>query len=49
MNVGSAVDAHRIFTVAARTVAHDSGRALEMACAAALNRTYGAGRRRRPR
>ena len=43
VNVGSAVDAHRIFTVAARTVAdHDSGRALEMACAAALNRTYGA-------
>lgn len=43
VNVGSAVDAHRIFTVAARTVAdHDTGRALEMACAAALNRTYGA-------
>lgn len=43
VNVGSAVDAHRIFTVAARTVAdHDFGRALEMACAAALNRTYGA-------
>ena len=42
VNVGSAVDAHRIFTVAARTVAdHDTGRALEMACAAALNRTYG--------
>ena len=42
-NVGSAVDAHRIFTNAARTVAdHDTGRALEMACAAALNRTYGA-------
>ena len=42
-NVGSAVDSHRIFTVAARTVAdHDTGRALEMACAAALNRTYGA-------
>ncbi|WP_406830603.1 AAA family ATPase [Pedococcus sp. KACC 23699] len=43
VNVGSAVDAHRIFTVAARTVVdHDTGRALEMACAAALNRTYGA-------
>jgi DNA-binding CsgD family transcriptional regulator len=43
VNVGSAVDAHHIFTVAARTVAdHDTGRALEMACAAALNRTYGA-------
>ena len=43
INVGSAVDAHRIFTVAARAVAdHDTGRALEMACAAALNRTYGA-------
>jgi DNA-binding CsgD family transcriptional regulator len=43
VNVGSAVDAHRVFTVAARTVAdHDTGRALEMACAAALNRTYGA-------
>lgn len=40
--VGNAVDAHRIFTVAARTVADvDTGRALEMACAAALNRTYG--------
>jgi DNA-binding CsgD family transcriptional regulator len=43
INVGSAIDAHRIFTVAARTVADvDAGRALEMACAAALNRTYGA-------
>ncbi len=43
INVGSAVDAHRILTVGARTVAdHDAGRALEMACAAALNRTYGA-------
>ena len=43
VNVGSAVDAHRIFTVGARGVAdHDAGRALEMACAAALNRTYGA-------
>lgn len=43
VNVGSAVYAHRIFTVAARTVIdHDPNRALEMACAAALNRTYGA-------
>ena len=43
VNVGSAEDAHRIFTVAARSVTdHDTGRALEMACAAALNRTYGA-------
>ncbi len=42
VNVGNAVDAHRIFTVAARSVADaDAGRALEMACAAALNRTYG--------
>jgi DNA-binding CsgD family transcriptional regulator len=42
VNVGSAVNAHRIFTVAARTVADfDAGRSLEMACAAALNRTYG--------
>ncbi len=41
--VGKAVDAHRIFTVAARTIADvDAGRALEMASAAALNRTYGA-------
>lgn len=40
--VGSAADAHRIFTVAARTVADlDHGRALEMASAAALTRTYG--------
>jgi DNA-binding CsgD family transcriptional regulator len=43
INLGSAVDAHRIFTVAARAVADlDRGRALEMAAAAALNRTYGA-------
>lgn len=43
VNVGSAVDAHRIFTNAARVVVeHDTGRALEMACAAALNRSYGA-------
>jgi DNA-binding CsgD family transcriptional regulator len=40
---GSAVDAHRICTVGARAVADlDHGRALEMATAAALNRTYGA-------
>ena len=40
--VGSAADAHRIFTVAARNVAGlDDGRALEMASAAALTRTYG--------
>lgn len=43
VNLGSAVDAHRICTVAARSVADvDTGRALEMACAAALNRSYGA-------
>ncbi|HEX8093155.1 helix-turn-helix transcriptional regulator [Jatrophihabitans sp.] len=42
VNVGSAADAHRIFTMAARTVADvDPGRALEMASAAALTRTYG--------
>ena len=40
--VGSAVDAHRIFTTGARTVADlDHGRALEMASAAALTRTFG--------
>ncbi len=40
--VGSAVDAHRIFTTGARTVAGlDHGRALEMASAAALTRTFG--------
>jgi DNA-binding CsgD family transcriptional regulator len=40
--VGSAADAHRIFTVGARTVADlDHGRALEMASAAALTRTFG--------
>jgi DNA-binding CsgD family transcriptional regulator len=40
--LGSASEAHRIFTVAARTIAdEDPGRALEMACAAALTRTYG--------
>ncbi len=43
MNVGSAESAHRIFTQAARTVApHDQDRALEMAVAAALARSYGA-------
>ncbi|GAB3436099.1 LuxR C-terminal-related transcriptional regulator [Phycicoccus ginsengisoli] len=43
VHLGSAVDAHRICTVAARAVADlDPGRALEMAAAAALNRTYGA-------
>jgi DNA-binding CsgD family transcriptional regulator len=42
INVGSAADAHRIFTVGARTVADlDPGRALEMASAAALTRTFG--------
>jgi DNA-binding CsgD family transcriptional regulator len=41
--LGSPVDAHRIFTTAARAVADiDPGRGLEMAAAAALNRTYGA-------
>ena len=40
--VGSAADAHRIFTVGARAVADvDHGRGLEMASAAALTRTYG--------
>ena len=40
--VGSAADAHRIFTVGARAVADlDHGRALEMASAAALTRTFG--------
>ncbi|HET7799420.1 MAG TPA: LuxR C-terminal-related transcriptional regulator, partial [Humibacillus xanthopallidus] len=40
--VGSATDAHRIFTVGARNVAdHDDARALEMAVAAAMTRTYG--------
>jgi DNA-binding CsgD family transcriptional regulator len=43
VHLGSAVDAHRVCTVAARAVADlDPGRALEMAAAAALNRTYGA-------
>ncbi len=40
--VGSAPDAHRIFTVAARAVCdHDEGRSLEMAVAAAMTRAYG--------
>jgi DNA-binding CsgD family transcriptional regulator len=43
VNVGSAVDAHRIFTEAAAEVAEaDPRRALEMAVAAALLLTYGA-------
>jgi DNA-binding CsgD family transcriptional regulator len=43
VNVGSATDAHRIFTVAARAVSTDDPtRALELAVAAALLRTYGA-------
>jgi DNA-binding CsgD family transcriptional regulator len=43
VNVGSAVDAHRIFTSAARAVAADDPtRALELAVAAALLSTYGA-------
>jgi DNA-binding CsgD family transcriptional regulator len=42
VNVGSAADAHRIFTLAARAVADlDPARAVEMASAAALTRTYG--------
>jgi DNA-binding CsgD family transcriptional regulator len=42
VNVGSASDAHRIFVQAARAIADlDPGRALEMATAAALTRTYG--------
>jgi DNA-binding CsgD family transcriptional regulator/tetratricopeptide (TPR) repeat protein len=40
--VGSAIDAHRIFTLGARRIADvDPGRALEMASAAALTRTFG--------
>ena len=43
VNVGSATDAHRIFMQAARAVAGlDSVRALEMAVAATLMRSYGA-------
>ena len=46
--MGSAADAHRIFTVGARTVADlDQGRALEMAAAAALTRTFGGDERDR--
>jgi len=42
VNVGAAAHAHRIFILAARAVADlDPGRALEMASAAALTRTYG--------
>jgi DNA-binding CsgD family transcriptional regulator len=42
VNVGSAGDAHRILTLAARAVADlDPDRALEMATAAALTRIYG--------
>lgn len=41
--LGSALDGHRILTVAALGVAdRDPARALEMACAAALNRAHGA-------
>ena len=44
VNVGSAVDAHRIFTEAAADVSRvDAERALEMGVAAALLRSYGAG------
>jgi DNA-binding CsgD family transcriptional regulator len=43
VNVGSAVDAHRTFTTTARRVAGiDPARALELAVAASLLRTYGA-------
>ena len=43
VNVGSGVDAHRIFATAARAVtADDPTRALELAVAAALLSTYGA-------
>ena len=43
VNVGSGVDAHRIFATAARAViADDPNRALELAVAAALMSTYGA-------
>ncbi|MCW2848493.1 MAG: transcriptional regulator, LuxR family [Marmoricola sp.] len=42
MNLGSAADAHRIFTQAAEQVAaHDQIRALEMAVAAAVARSHG--------
>ena len=43
VNIGSALDAHRIFTTAARAVtADDPTRALELAVASALLSTYGA-------
>jgi DNA-binding CsgD family transcriptional regulator len=43
VNVGSGVDAHRIFATAVRAVAaDDADRALELAVAAALMSTYGA-------
>jgi DNA-binding CsgD family transcriptional regulator len=43
VNVGSAIDAHRTFTTTARSVAGiDPARALDLAVAAALLRTYGA-------
>ncbi|UQU67601.1 LuxR family transcriptional regulator [Couchioplanes caeruleus] len=43
VNVGSAIDAHRIFSVSARDVAGlDPARALELAVAAALLRSHGA-------
>jgi DNA-binding CsgD family transcriptional regulator len=43
VNVGSAIDAHRIFSVSARDVARlDPTRALELAVAAALLRSHGA-------
>lgn len=43
VNVGSALDGHRIFTTAARAVAADDPhRALELAVASALMSTYGA-------
>src|SRR4029450_4055854 len=42
VNVGSGVDAHRIFVTAVRAVAaDDADRALELAVAAALMSTYG--------
>ena len=44
VNVGSATDAHHIFATAARAVASDDpARGLELAVAAALMSTYGAG------
>ncbi|MFL6132493.1 MAG: LuxR C-terminal-related transcriptional regulator, partial [Nocardioidaceae bacterium] len=42
VNLGSAADAHRIFTqAAARVAAHDPARALEMAVAAAVGHSHG--------